>query len=264
LERQNLLDRLQLGMTTYEDINYAGDWHFWRGNNSYVGDDRNERITMLRALIAPAIEDGVIATDPTAGIKRPKLSREGWHSWSEDEIAQYETKHPIGSQARLSFALALFTCQRSADLIRMGKQHVSGGKIALKQQKTGAALKIKMHPDLVAILAATPSDHLTFLVSEWNKPYKNANSFGHRMRLWAREAGLTDCPLQGLRKASCRRLAEAGCTAHEIMAISGHKSLAEVERYTRAVEQERMAEKAISRTTTTHTAGTHYPHEKKA
>jgi len=84
------------------------------------------------------------------------------------------------------------------------------------------------------------------------------------MRLWAREAGLTDCPLQGLRKASCRRLAEAGCTAHEIMAISGHKSLAEVERYTRAVEQEHMAEKAISRTTTTHTAGTHYPHEKKA
>jgi hypothetical protein len=48
------------------------------------------------------------------------------------------------------------------------------------------------------------------------------------------------------------------------MAISGHKSLAEVERYTRAVEQERMAEKAISRTTTTHTDITPYPLEKKA
>jgi integrase len=251
--RRYLVDQF---VATYGDCPVAGleRRHVRTIMDSQAGAPGKARnvLSMIRILVATAIEDGVIATDPTVGIKRPKLSRDGWHTWSEEEIAQYEGKHRIGSEARLAFALALFTCQRSADLIRMGKQHVSGGKIAVKQQKTGTALKIKMHPDLVAILAATPSDHLTFLVSAWNKPYKNANSFGHRMRLWAREAGLTGCPLHGLRKASCRRLAEAGCTAHEIMAISGHKSLAEVERYTRAVEQERMAEKAISRTTTPH------------
>src|SRR5262245_3956955 len=132
---------------------------------------------------------------------------------------------------------ALYTSQRSADLIRMGRQHVRDGKINVVQQKTGARLWIPIHPDLKAIMDATPTDNLTFLVSELGKPYASANSFGIRMKRWACEAGLDACSIHGLRKACCRRLAEAGCTAHEIMAISGHRTLAEVERYTRAVEQ---------------------------
>src|SRR5262249_41315706 len=55
------------------------------------------------------------------------------------------------------------------------------------------------------------------------------------------------CKAHGLRKAAARRLAEAGCSASEIMAITGHKTLAEVERYTRAAEQERLARRAIKR-----------------
>jgi len=41
--------------------------------------------------------------------------------------------------------------------------------------------------------------------------------------------------------------AEAGCSASEIAAITGHKTLAEVERYTRAADQERLARQAIER-----------------
>ena len=48
-----------------------------------------------------------------------------------------------------------------------------------------------------------------------------------------------------MRKAAARRLAEAGCSASEIAAITGHKTLAEVERYTRAADQERLARQAI-------------------
>jgi hypothetical protein len=51
----------------------------------------------------------------------------------------------------------------------------------------------------------------------------------------------------GLRKAAARRLAEAGCSASEIAAITGHKTLAEVERYTRAADQERLARRAIQK-----------------
>jgi len=211
------------------------------------GSARN-LLTMLRVLMALAIEEGVRADDPTVGIKRPKLRGDGWHTWSEDEIAQYEAKHPIGSQARLGFALALCTGQRSADLIRMGRQHVRNGVVSVQQQKTGTSLAIPLHPSLTAIIDATRSDHLTFLVTHHGKPYRSANSFGHRIRLWAREAGLTGCPLHGLRKACCRRLAEAGCTPSEIKAISGHKTLSEVERYTRAADQKLMAGRAIART----------------
>jgi integrase len=174
--------------------------------------------------------------------------------------------------ARLGFALALNTCQRSSDLIEMGRQHlgvaiIDGVRvpgISVRQHKTGTRLMIPVDPELQAIIDATPSGNLTFLVSERGKPFKNANSFGHRMRLWAKEAGLTGCPLHGLRKASCRRMAEAGCTGPEIMAVSGHKSLAEVERYIRDAEQKRMAERAIARTTSYPRVDQSYPREKKA
>jgi len=221
-------------------------------------------LSMLRALMALAIANGDRDTDPTTGIKRGKVSNEGWHTWTEDEITQFEARHPIGSPARLAFALALYTGQRSADLIRMGRQHVREGRISLVQQKTGKALSIPIHPALKAIIEATPSDQLTFIISEHQKPFASAQSFGFRLRTWAREAGLTGCPLHGLRKACCRRLAEAGCTVHQIAAISGHTSIAEVERYTRAVDQTKLAEQAIARTLTTHTAVSHYPQEKKA
>jgi integrase len=223
-------------------------------------------LSMLRVLIALAIEDGIRADDPTTGIKRPKLSKEGWRSWEYAEIEQYEARHPIGSQARLALALALYTGQRAGDLVRMGKQHVRDGQISVVQQKTGTRVWIPLHPDLVAVLDATPSDQLLYLTSGHGKPYANAKTFGNAMNRWAKEAGLAGCQLHGLRKSCARWLAEAGCSALEIMSITGHKSLAEVERYVRAANQKLMAETAtgkIKRTPTYPRRDHSYPREKK-
>ena len=56
------------------------------------------------------------------------------------------------------------------------------------------------------------------------------------------------CTPHGLRKAACRRLAEAGASANEIMAISGHATLKELVRYTKAADQARLARNAMART----------------
>jgi len=64
----------------------------------------------------------------------------------------------------------------------------------------------------------------------------------------AKEAGLPDrSGPHGLRKAAARRLAEAGCSPHEIAAITGHTSLREVERYTKAVEQKKLSVSAVAK-----------------
>ena len=47
------------------------------------------------------------------------------------------------------------------------------------------------------------------------------------------------------RRAKVACLAESGCTAHEIMAITGHAGLSQVERYTRQAEQRTRAEAAM-------------------
>jgi hypothetical protein len=68
------------------------------------------------------------------------------------------------------------------------------------------------------------------------------------------DAGLDDCSAYGLRKAICRRLAEAGCTPHEIMAITGRKTLKEVSRYTTTLDREHLARTAMAKIETATTS----------
>ena len=189
----------------------------------------------------------MVSADPTQGVKLPKLKTDGVHTWSENEIAVFESAHPIGTKARLAFALLLYTAQRRSDVIRMGRQHVRDGVLQVRQVKTGASLNIPVHADLQLILDVTPSDHLTFLTTRFGKPY-DGNDFSYQFRKWCNRAGLPqECSAHGLRKAACRRLAEAGCSANEIAAISGHATLSEVQRYTKAADQTRMARNAMAR-----------------
>jgi integrase len=128
----------------------------------------------------------------------------------------------------------------------MGRQHIKDGVLTLKQQKTGITLAIPVHPDLKAILDATPGGHLTFLITKSGKAYAG-NDFSEQFRVWCNEAGLPkECIFHGLRKAALTRLADAGCSVHGIAAISGHATLREIERYTKAADRGRLAREAMA------------------
>jgi integrase len=201
----------------------------------------------LRALLQFSIAEGFRADDPTQGVKPPRIKTDGIHTWSEAEIARYEVRHPIGTKARLALALLLYTAQRRGDVVGMGRQHIRNGMIAVRQQKTGTMLQIPIHPKLKEALGTNSEKHLTFLVTEFGRPFSFAG-FGNWFRERCNEAGLPkECSAHGLRKAACRRLAEAGCTAHQIRAISGHVSLREVERYTKAADQAELARQAFEK-----------------
>ena len=100
--------------------------------------------------------------------------------------------------------------------------------------------------DVVAIIEATPTNHLTFLTTAYGRAF-TPSGFGNKFREWCNEAELPHCSAHSLRKAAAARLAERGATAHEIMAITGHRSLEEVERYTRAARQGKLADAAIAK-----------------
>ena len=204
---------------------------------------------VLRALMQHAVQDGIRQDDPTRDIKAIRVKSTGIHSWSEDEIAQFEEKYPVGTRGRLAFALLLGTGQRVSDIVAMGRQHIRGDYIHVRQVKTGAELDIPILPELAAILAETPANNLTFITTQFGKPF-TPNWFSDWFCSVCKEAGLPQCSAHGLRKAAARRLAEAGCTAHEIAAITGHASLREVTRYTKAVDQRRLAAAAIKKAKT--------------
>lgn len=212
-------------------------------------DSANGLRKVLRAMMRHAIDIGVRADDPTRDVRSIRVNSDGFHSWTDAEISQFEARHPIGSRARLAFALLLFTGQRRSDVVRMGRQHIRDGALTVRQQKTGAELEIPVLPELAAIVQETQAEHLTFLTTQFGEPF-TAAGFGNWFREQCDMANLHHCSAHGLRKAAARRLAEAGCTEHEIASITGHVSLREVERYTKAVDQKRLAVSAMAKTRT--------------
>jgi integrase len=128
----------------------------------------------------------------------------------------------------------------------MGRQHIRGDLIHVTQQKTGAKLRLPLLPELMAAIDATPSGHLTFLTTAKGKPF-TAAGFGAWFRHQCDAAGLRGYSAHGLRKAGCRRLAEAGCTEKQIAAWSGHRCLAEIARYTKAADEEALARAAMDK-----------------
>ena len=88
---------------------------------------------------------------------------------------------------------------------------------------------------------------IIYLLTEFGKPF-TSNGFGNRFRIWCYEAGLPDhCSAHCLRKATAAHLAEAGATELEIRAVTGHQTSHEVNRYTKAANQKRMAEAGMSK-----------------
>lgn len=209
-------------------------------------DAANNRLRVLRLLMQCAVDMDLMPDNPTIGIKKVRTKTEGYHTWTEAEIIQFEERWPAGTKEHLAFALLLYTGQRRSDMVRMGRQHRHDEAIDVRQEKTGKLLTIPLHPRLKAVLDDLPLDNLTYLVTSFGKPFSGPG-FGNWFRVRCNKAGLPQCSAHGLRKAAATNLADVGCSALEIRAITGHESLAELEKYVKAANQKRLARSAMNR-----------------
>ena len=224
----------------------------WRDEKAETPEAANGLLKALRAVFRYAVTIELATGNPALTVPYLPAVGDGFHTWTIEEVRQYEARWPVGSMARLALALLLFTGQRRSDVVQLGRQHIRDGHLHFTQVKNRARKPVKLVlpivPELARIMAATPGAGLTFLVSEHGKPF-TVDGFGNRFRAWARAAGLDGCTPHGLRKAAAVRLAELGATAHELKAVLGHRTLKEVERYTKAAEQAPLARTALARIT---------------
>jgi integrase len=216
---------------------------------SEVGKPTTKRnwLKAIRGLLRSAIPS-MRKDDPTAGIAGIKLPKsKGHHTWTDDEIEQYRAHWPLGTQQRLVMEFALETASRRGEVVRLGPQHVKNSFIRIERTHGSEDVDIPMTPELQAACEAMPKAHLTYIVTAYGKP-RSKYGLGNDFAKWATEAGLPPrCRLHGLKKGGMRRLAEAGNTAHELMAISGHKTLSEVQRYTAAADRKLLAESGMAK-----------------
>jgi integrase len=245
--RRNILERFRLQHGTKRVATLTAA-HI----KAVIGDmaDRpeaaNSLLKALRVLLRHAVDMGLIQDDPSRNVRKYVSKSDGHHSWSEAEVEQFELRHPHESKANFALTLLLYTGQRRGDVVRMGWRHLDGDVLTVVQDKTGAHLRIPMHPKMIAALATVPRRNATFLTTEYGKPY-SAAGFGNWFRDRCDEAGLPHCSAHGLRKACATRLANSGCTPEQIKSITGHKTLSEVARYTKAADQERNAKHALAK-----------------
>jgi len=197
-------------------------------------------LRLIRKLITVALDEEWITIDPTYRLKyRPAYK--GWRAWTEKERAAYEERWPIGTTPRLVYALTLYTGQRRSDVVKMKRTDIENNGIHVVQKKTGRALWIPLHADLVAVMRATNLQGETILVTQYGKPFSE-KALGMRMLAWTRAAGLPPgATMHGLRKTLGKLLAEHGATTRQIMDILGHTDIAHAELYTREAEQRRLA-----------------------
>jgi integrase len=201
--------------------------------------------SVLRKLLSHAVRLGYRSDNPVIEVDRYRQGTH--HTWTESQLAAYERRWPLGTRERLAYALLLWTGQRGGDVVRMRRADISGGAIAVVQEKTGTALSVPIDPELAAAIKAGPANGLHLIGAPNGRPIRRP-ALTALIKRGVAAAGLPpECVPHGLRKAQMRRLAEAGATAKEIASVSGHKTLNEVARYTAAADQRRLSRRAMDR-----------------
>lgn len=196
----------------------------------------------LGAMLSWARDRGWIEYSPADRVK----ALAGGHlpTWTEDDLSAVLESAP--AHVRRALLLAVHTGQRRGDLVTARWSDLADGAWRLTQEKTGAKLLIPLHPDLAAEMATWNRTAVTILTGAHDRPWRRDMLSMAVMRA-AQAAGRRGLNIHGLRKLAAVRLAEAGCSAHEISAITGHASLSQVALYTREADQTRLAKAAIVR-----------------
>lgn len=214
----------------------------------------NNRLKALRRLFKWAKDRKKPgARNPAAEVSYLKPRGDGHQTWTIADIEQFEAAHPIGTKARLYFALLLYTGVRRSDVVKLGPQHERAGMLHFTETKgsrrPGATPKVRDIPiiePLRAVLDA--SRHLmgafAYLVTERGIAF-TTNGFGNKVQDWCREAGLpAGLASHGVRKAAAVHAAENGATDRELMALFGWETEKEANRYTKAANRKKLTARA--------------------
>lgn len=214
----------------------------------------NNRRKAWRGLCAWAKKSRLIVSDPSAEVGKAKTAKsDGFKPWTKEEIEAFREHWPVTKPQRLAMELIYWTAARASDSVRIGPGMVTkDGWLTFRQRKTGGEVSIpfsralpnfaqSMQADLdlfVAAISHAPR-HMTWLVTMHGKP-RSEKAFSSWFAEAAADAGVVGKSAHGLRKARAMALAEAGATAHQIAAWTGHESLSEVQRYSKAADRKRI------------------------
>ena len=246
-QRENILRQI---------LESAGDQAFAKISMATITAGRDRRagtpfqarhfLDTLRGLFRWALEAGFVKADPTMGVRNPPRPKgDGFIPWTEEHVAAYENRWPVGTRQRVWLDVLLYTGLRRGDAVRLGRQHIRNGIATLKTEKTDTVVTLPILPVLAETLAAGPCGDLTFIAGENGNPLTK-ESFGNLFRDACRTAGIPGSA-HGVRKIAATRAANAGATVAQLEAIFGWQGGTMAALYTRAADRRRLSIEAMSK-----------------
>lgn len=239
----------------YGDLQISGlrERHIRADLDRFPANRANSRLKVWRLICSHARSSGMIDQDPSAGLRKVLIRTDGYLPWSAEDVATFRAHWLIGSTARACMELVFWTAARTVDAVTIGRQHIGpDGVLTFRQSKTGGRAYIPWTAPLPSWAAGWAAERdqmlaaieclaggLTFLQTEHGRS-RSIKGLGNVISNAARAAGIENRSAHGLRKSRLTMIAEAGGSAHAIMAWGGHKTLAEAQRYTSAAEMRRL------------------------
>ena len=245
---RKILDRLKeiCGGALIADLH---ERHVREIRKRFTSTSRSDLAVMLLGMIWTYAKE-VLAMDlgvnPATDIQR--LHRRGWshEPWPAAVIEKFAVEARPKPNAQLALMLLLYTGQRASDVVRIRWNDYDGSGIAVRQLKTGTPLWIRCHTKLKIALDHAPRLSEFILTNRYGNGY-TAGGLCDLIAMATAQIGAKACTAHGLRCNAATALADAGCSVPEIMAITGHRTFREAQRYAASRDQKKLADRAISK-----------------
>ena len=214
--------------------------------------------TMLRKIFKVARREEWVAGDPTELVEWDRGGNKGGYfghqPWTVEARAKFEARHPIGSQARTAYALALYSGCRRGDVAALTWEQLVTVKDAdgneveafvFAQQKV-----VQSDQDMTQVRplfdelaeALAPLDRSAggaVLKTAYGQAFSGKSLTG-KMAEWTRQAGIEPgYGLHGLRKNNAAVLGESGATFQEQKDLLGHTTTQQVALYAKSVDKKK-------------------------
>ncbi|MCA0919688.1 tyrosine recombinase XerC [Pseudooceanicola nanhaiensis] len=205
----------------------------------------NERVAILSVLCRHAVDLEWIERNPVIGIE--KLSGGEYEPWPEAKLRAYENAAADHDIARTAYELGIGTGQRLGDCVKMMWVDFDGEFMAVAQEKTGEKVWVYCPARLREYLRALPKRGAYIMAKNLTQP------LGKRQVQAAVETvrekigvmrGAQRLVPHGWRYTAAVQLAEAGCSDAQIQAVTGHRTLAMVQKYRARADQKRQSKLA--------------------
>ncbi|NLS06270.1 hypothetical protein HGP14_23385 [Rhizobium sp. P32RR-XVIII] len=135
----------------------------------------DERLKVLRQVFETKKDNKPITPNIARLVDPFKVHTDGHETAKPEELAKFIEHHGAQSKAALYLAIQMYTGLRVSDLALLGPQHRRRDAFKLRlfknRNRTPVDIEIAIHPILEGVLAMHKVTALTYLVTEFGKPF---------------------------------------------------------------------------------------------